>query len=342
MSTDWKQKQKPEPKQEPEPPPYTPIWMSVIGWIISLLPGLAFLVFGVLKLARPDLLPSPEGMPDNGWKQETLLALGIIEVVGAVLYLFPYTALLGAIIMTGYLGGAVATHVRIGDAFAPPFVFGMLVWLGLVFRDARLRAMLPVRGLSTEPAGPSGCLSFIGVFLLTIIVVVGIILGISHALPADYHLARSKTIDAPPSQVFPHVADFNKWQAWTPFIENDPNINITIEGKPGQVGSVYKWTGNHQVGSGSMKITEIVPNERIKIQLDFIAPFPHTAEAEYKFKDEKDKTVVTWSMSGNSDSLHKAIRSLMSMEMGVGPLFDKGLDKMKAAVESPRSDTLPD
>ena len=61
--------------------------------------------------------------------------------------------MLGAIILTGYLGGAIATHVRIGDAFAIQMTIGVLIWLGLVFRDARLRGMLPVRSISAQPAG---------------------------------------------------------------------------------------------------------------------------------------------------------------------------------------------
>jgi hypothetical protein len=62
-----------------------------------------------------------------------------------VLYVVPQTAVLGAVLLTGYLGGAVATHVRVGESFAIPLVLGILVWAGLFLRDARVRALLPLR-----------------------------------------------------------------------------------------------------------------------------------------------------------------------------------------------------
>jgi hypothetical protein len=60
-------------------------------------------------------------------------------------YAIPRTAVLGAILMTGYLGGATATHARVGEPFYLPIIVGIVVWLGLFLRDARLRALIPVR-----------------------------------------------------------------------------------------------------------------------------------------------------------------------------------------------------
>jgi hypothetical protein len=76
--------------------------------------------------------------------------LGVVELVIVVLYIIPQTAVLGAILVTGYFGGAVATHVRIADWSHMPFaiVAGVLVWLGLWFRDARIRHLAPFRKLS--------------------------------------------------------------------------------------------------------------------------------------------------------------------------------------------------
>src|SRR5262249_33095430 len=107
----------PKPTAAPAPPPvYTPIWMIIFGWLISLLPALALLASGTMKLVAPDMMKPPPGSPDLGWTQDALLGLAIIEIVGAVLYLLPYSALLGAVICTAYLGGAIATHVRVGDS----------------------------------------------------------------------------------------------------------------------------------------------------------------------------------------------------------------------------------
>lgn len=71
--------------------------------------------------------------------------LGVTELLCAVLYAIPQTSVLGAILLTGYMGGAIATHARIGEGFIPQIIIGVLVWLGLFLRDARLRALIPIR-----------------------------------------------------------------------------------------------------------------------------------------------------------------------------------------------------
>ena len=73
----------------------------------------------------------------------------MVELLSTLLYVIPQTSVLGAVILTGYLGGAVATHVRVGDVFVAPLGLGVLVWAGLFLRDARIRALLPLR----RPAG---------------------------------------------------------------------------------------------------------------------------------------------------------------------------------------------
>jgi hypothetical protein len=87
-----------------------------------------------------------DGFQKFGWDENLALALGILELCCTAIYVIPRTSVLGAILLTGYLGGATATHVRISDpSFAAPIVLGVLVWLGLFLRDARLRALLPLR-----------------------------------------------------------------------------------------------------------------------------------------------------------------------------------------------------
>jgi hypothetical protein len=89
-----------------------------------------------------------EATVQMGFSENVILPLGIVLLACTVLYLVPATAVLGAILLTGYLGGAVATHVRAGDGPFPvlfPVVFGVLLWGGLVLRDRRLRALLPWR-----------------------------------------------------------------------------------------------------------------------------------------------------------------------------------------------------
>jgi hypothetical protein len=80
-----------------------------------------------------------------GYSAASLTALAVVELTCALLYLVPQTSVLGAILVTGYLGGAVATHVRVGEAFVMPLLLGVIAWVGLFLRDERLRVLLPVR-----------------------------------------------------------------------------------------------------------------------------------------------------------------------------------------------------
>lgn len=87
-----------------------------------------------------------EGVIHLGYPEHLLTTLAIVETISIVLYLVPQTAVLGAILTTGYLGGAIASHLRIGEStWIVGAVMGVLVWLGLYLRDARLRELLPLR-----------------------------------------------------------------------------------------------------------------------------------------------------------------------------------------------------
>jgi hypothetical protein len=81
-----------------------------------------------------------------GYPESLARPLGIVELACTIIYLVPQTAVLGAILLTGYMGGAIATHVRVGDPYFVQIGMGVMLWLGLYLRDARLRALLPLRG----------------------------------------------------------------------------------------------------------------------------------------------------------------------------------------------------
>jgi hypothetical protein len=108
----------------------------IIGWVLSGLIA-AFLLFGAAdKLIS--LIPAEskqETLTHIGWQQETLKIIGGIEVAIAALFLIPRTGFLGAILLTGYMGGAIATHVRVGDLPIPQVILGVLVWVALGLRQ---------------------------------------------------------------------------------------------------------------------------------------------------------------------------------------------------------------
>jgi len=110
------------------------------GWVLTALPSLMLCMSGGMKLVKPEMLEK------MGYPERLGLVLGIVEIGSTVLYLIPRTTVLGAILLTGYLGGAVATHARVLEMqFLIPLVLGMLVWGGLFLRDPRVRALIPVR-----------------------------------------------------------------------------------------------------------------------------------------------------------------------------------------------------
>ena len=115
-----------------------------IGWILNGLVGLFLLVDGGARLAG--VAPYVEGMTKFGYAAWLAPWVGAALFVSTILMLVPQTAVLGSILVTGYLGGAVATQVRAQDPwFLFPVALGALAWLGLLLRDARLRALLPIR-----------------------------------------------------------------------------------------------------------------------------------------------------------------------------------------------------
>jgi hypothetical protein len=114
------------------------------GRITSALPVLLLLFSGVMKLLKPAAVV--QGFAHFGYPEHLIFYLGILEIACTVTYMIPRTSILGAILMTSYLGGATATNVRIGDpSFFFPVLAGVLVWGGLFFRDERVRALIPLR-----------------------------------------------------------------------------------------------------------------------------------------------------------------------------------------------------
>ena len=117
------------------------------GRIISALPVLFLLMDSVMKFVK--LAPVVEATVKLGYSATTIVPLGIVLLTCTVLYVIPRTSVLGAILLTGYLGGAVATHVRVSDPLFThvlfPVYLGVMIWLGLYLRDNRLRALIPLR-----------------------------------------------------------------------------------------------------------------------------------------------------------------------------------------------------
>jgi hypothetical protein len=169
--------------------------------------------------------------------------------------------------------------------------------------------------------------------LVAVFGIVVVFVAIVATRPAEFRVARTATMAAPPPKVFAQVNDFHRWTAWNPFAKLDPGIKETYEGPPAGAGAVYTWVGNKQVGEGRMTIVESKPDELVRIQLQFLKPFAGNSVAEFTFRPVGDNTVVTWSMTGQNNFMAKAIHLFVNMDRMIGGKFEEGLADMKAIVE---------
>ena len=120
---------------------------SWVGIVITAIPTLFLLLDAVGKLVKPE--PVVTGTVELGYPETVIVPLGIVLLICTILYAIPMTSVLGAILLTGYLGGAVAIHVRAGSPLFThmlfPIYLGIFIWLGLYLRDIRLRSLVPLR-----------------------------------------------------------------------------------------------------------------------------------------------------------------------------------------------------
>lgn len=119
-------------------------WMTLTGWVLAVLIVLLLSFSAFMKLQAPKEFMD-QWVDKFGYPSDLAKTIGLVEIACAVLFLIPRTTVLGAILLTGYLGGATATHVRVHDAFIPPVVAGMVVWLSVFLREPLLRALLIYR-----------------------------------------------------------------------------------------------------------------------------------------------------------------------------------------------------
>jgi hypothetical protein len=117
-----------------------------IGWVLTVLAVAPFAFGAVMKFLRPPQML--EGWAHFGWPTSMILVVAILEATSVLLYLIPRISILGAIVLTGFLGGAIATHLRIGEPVVLHVILGILIWGGLYLREPRLRELLPIRKVS--------------------------------------------------------------------------------------------------------------------------------------------------------------------------------------------------
>jgi len=172
-------------------------------------------------------------------------------------------------------------------------------------------------------------LKYIGLLLLTLLALF-LILGLVS--PKKTHVERTATIQAPVQTVQDIVSKFSTQKDWNPWQEYDPNMQTTMEGTDGTVGSKYSWSGNKDVGSGYQTITRIEPGY-VETELVFTEPWEAKALTGMKLSPAEGGTQATWSFDSESPFPWNALNLFMNMDKMLGPDFEKGLSKLKAHAE---------
>lgn len=170
------------------------------------------------------------------------------------------------------------------------------------------------------------------ILIITAVVLVIFIVVVALRSP-DFRVARSASIAAPPAAVFPHVNDLRKWQMWSPWAKMDPNCKINYDGPEAGTGASYTWAGNKKVGEGRLTVMESCPGVLVRLKLEFMKPFQATNSAEFTFKPDGGKTVVTWAITGRKNFMFKAFSLFKDCDKMIGADFEKGLASLKALVE---------
>lgn len=152
--------------------------------------------------------------------------------------------------------------------------------------------------------------------------------------PDDFRIQRAIVINAPPDKIYPLIADFKAWDAWSPWEKKDPGMKRTFSEPASGQGARYAWEGNGEVGSGEMVMAEAVPSSKVKLDMHFKSPMEAKHVAEFTLTPEGSGTNVSWAMMGQSSLLSKVVCVFMNMDKMVGGEFEKGLRDMKAKAES--------
>jgi hypothetical protein len=165
--------------------------------------------------------------------------------------------------------------------------------------------------------------------------------------PGTYRVTRSANVAAPASIAYAQVADFHRWEAWSPWAKLDPEMSSSYAGTDGAVGASYEWKGNDKVGEGRMTLVEARPAQLVAIRLEFLKPWTSTSATRFEFAPASpveearrpehpvdQGTRVTWTMDGESDFMGKAFSLFTDLDEMIGSDFERGLANLKTVTES--------
>ncbi len=153
-------------------------------------------------------------------------------------------------------------------------------------------------------------------------------------MAGTFEVERRIEVDASAAALYERIADFHRWSAWSPFEDLDPDMDRKFEGAESGVGAVYEWSGDMKAGAGRMEMLEAVPEERVVIDQRNFKPLKTQAKVTFSLERSGDATTVTWSMTGETTALTRVMGVFKSMDKMIGPVFEKGLAKLKKDAEA--------
>ena len=171
------------------------------------------------------------------------------------------------------------------------------------------------------------------IVLVVVAALVVSVLVVAAVRPDDFSVQRSASIQAPPEKIYPMLADFRQWPAWSPWEKLDPEMKRTLGGPASGPGATYAWQGSSKVGAGRMEIKEVTAPAQVRIQLNFIKPFEGHNVTDFALVPRGDTTEVTWLMRGPAPFVSKLMGVFVDMDKMIGKDFETGLANLKAAAE---------
>jgi hypothetical protein len=168
---------------------------------------------------------------------------------------------------------------------------------------------------------------------LVLVALLVVVLGIAAAKPNTFRIQRTTRINAAPDRIYPNIADFRRWEAWSPYEKLDAAMTKTHSGAANGPGAIYEWDGNDKVGKGRMEIMEASAPRKVTVKLDFMKPFVAHNTAEFSLEPTGGSTDVTWAMYGPSPYVTKVMSVFINLDKMVGKDFESGLANLKALAE---------
>jgi carbon monoxide dehydrogenase subunit G len=150
---------------------------------------------------------------------------------------------------------------------------------------------------------------------------------------ARFELSRSTSVAAPADRVHALLDDFRQWQRWSPWEQLDPALRRTFTGPERGVGSHYAWSGNRKAGRGTMEVVESTPTS-VVVDLHFLKPFEARNTTRFDLTPVGAGTTVVWTMTGERGPL-MSLMGRAFFDRAIGEDFDRGLEQLRAAAETP-------